>query len=42
LDETIMIPVWESIEKPELYLPEDSTSATETDGPRGFNGAGSE
>jgi len=37
-----MIPQWESIEKPELYLPEDATSATEADGAGGRNSAGSE
>ncbi len=40
LDEVIMVPTWKSIEKPELYLPEDPASATEVDGPSGRNSAG--
>ena len=35
-----MVPAWKSIEKPELYLPEDPASATEVDGTSGRNSAG--
>ncbi len=35
-----MLPVWESIEKPELYLPEDAASAAEVDGASGRNSSG--
>ena len=42
LDESMVVPQWESIEKPELYLPEDPATAAEVDRASGRNSAGGE